>query len=158
MHRPPSPVITNTTLHTPAPTHNLTLIRTAAELIELDVKLRSTHPGLKIPSLPIDPAGLPLAQQKKGKEKKRKSTFLNTLSRLASPGGGKGMGMSMGIGIGKKGGNTPLVMAPANGSIGGDVNGWSAAPSMTNLASTALSTDALDRDGVISTDREKEDY
>ncbi|KAH9483320.1 hypothetical protein JR316_0005426 [Psilocybe cubensis] len=95
------------------PTHNLTLIRTAAELIELDVKLRSTHPGLKIPSLPIDPAGLPLAQQKKGKEKKRKSTFLNTLSRLASPGGGKGMGMSMGIGIGKKGGNTPLVMAPA---------------------------------------------
>ncbi|KAH9477921.1 hypothetical protein JR316_0010153 [Psilocybe cubensis] len=62
MHRPPSPVITNTTLHTPAPTHNLTLIRTAAELIELDVKLRSTHPGLKIPSLPIDPAGLPLAR------------------------------------------------------------------------------------------------
>jgi len=62
-----------------APTHNLTLTRTAMELVELDLKLRQSHSNVKIPRLPIHPDSLPLPPPK------RKSTFLNTLSRLASP-------------------------------------------------------------------------
>ncbi|KAJ3495259.1 hypothetical protein NLJ89_g10655 [Agrocybe chaxingu] len=60
------------------PTHNLTLTRTSMELVELDVKLRQSHPDVKIPALPIRTDSLPAPP-------KRKSTFLNTLSRLASP-------------------------------------------------------------------------
>jgi len=48
------------------------------ELLELDLKLRQSHPNIKIPVLPINPDTLPPPP-------KRKSTFLNTLSRLASP-------------------------------------------------------------------------
>ncbi|KAF7302479.1 hypothetical protein HMN09_00882200 [Mycena chlorophos] len=59
------------------PTHNLTLTRTANELVDLDRKLREAHPGTKLPDLPID-------SQAAGK-RKTKSAFLNTLSRLASP-------------------------------------------------------------------------
>jgi serum/glucocorticoid-regulated kinase 2 len=49
------------------------------ELVELDHKLRHTYTNLKFPQLPITPDTLPLPPPK------RKSTFLNTLSRLASP-------------------------------------------------------------------------
>ena len=49
------------------------------ELVELDLKLRQSHSNVKIPRLPIHPDSLPLPPPK------RKSTFLNTLSRLASP-------------------------------------------------------------------------
>ncbi|KAF7307509.1 hypothetical protein MIND_00545500 [Mycena indigotica] len=56
------------------PTHNLTLTRTAQELFDLDRKLRESHPGTKLPDLPIDSS-----------KRKTKSVFLNTLSRLASP-------------------------------------------------------------------------
>lgn len=49
------------------------------ELVELDHKLRQAHTNLKFPPLPITPDTLPLPPPK------RKSTFLNTLSRLASP-------------------------------------------------------------------------
>ena len=49
------------------------------ELVELDLKLRQSHSSVKIPQLPIHPDSLPLPPPK------RKSTFLNTLSRLASP-------------------------------------------------------------------------
>ncbi|KAF8131552.1 hypothetical protein EV363DRAFT_1583811 [Boletus edulis] len=61
------------------PTHNLTLTRTATEVVELHAKLEDSDAASKIPKLPIDMASLP--QQ----PPKRKSTFLNTLSRLASP-------------------------------------------------------------------------
>ncbi|EGN93717.1 hypothetical protein SERLA73DRAFT_163458 [Serpula lacrymans var. lacrymans S7.3] len=61
------------------PTHNLTLTRTATEIVELNDKLRDSYPGTKLPKLPIDVAALPAPPIK------RKSTFLNTLSRLASP-------------------------------------------------------------------------
>lgn len=61
-----------------APTHNLTLTRTALEIVEVDGKLRDTLPGIKLPKLPIDASTLPAPP-------KRKSMFLNTLSRLASP-------------------------------------------------------------------------
>lgn len=48
------------------------------EIVELDRKLRDNHPGAKIPAVPIDPASVIPPP-------KRKSNFLNTLSRLASP-------------------------------------------------------------------------
>ena len=48
------------------------------EVVELDRKLRDNHPGVKIPATPIDPASIIPPP-------KRKSNFLNTLSRLASP-------------------------------------------------------------------------
>ncbi|KAJ6489628.1 hypothetical protein C8R47DRAFT_1177224 [Mycena vitilis] len=65
-------------LYIKTPTHNLTLTRTAVELVDLDRKLREAYPSATLPDLPIDASG-PAAK------KKTKSTFLNTLSRLASP-------------------------------------------------------------------------
>ncbi|KAH7922670.1 hypothetical protein BV22DRAFT_1016856 [Leucogyrophana mollusca] len=61
------------------PTHNLTLTRTATEVVELHAKLGESNPGVKLPKLPLDVASIPAPPVK------RKSTFLNTLSRLASP-------------------------------------------------------------------------
>lgn len=72
-------VIANTAVSCIAPTHNLTLTRTATEVVELHAKLEDSDGASKLPKLPIDIASLP--QQ----PAKRKSTFLNTLSRLASP-------------------------------------------------------------------------
>lgn len=72
-------IIANTAVPSPAPTHNLTLTRTATEVVELHAKLEDSDGASKLPKLPIDIASLP--QQ----PAKRKSTFLNTLSRLASP-------------------------------------------------------------------------
>lgn len=66
-------------LYIKTPTHNLTLTRTAKEIIDLDQKLRESHPGVKLPPFPVDMQLLPSPPPK------RKSTFLNTLSRLASP-------------------------------------------------------------------------
>ena len=68
----------------PAPTHHLTLTRTAAEIAELHRKLASAHPDVTLPELPLQ------AQENMFEpvsvDKKRKSSFLHTLSRLASPG------------------------------------------------------------------------
>ncbi|KAF7347299.1 hypothetical protein MVEN_01485200 [Mycena venus] len=64
-------------LYIKTPTHNLTLTRTAQELIDLDRKLKESYPSAALPDLPID-ADVPA-------KRKTKSTFLNTLSRLASP-------------------------------------------------------------------------
>lgn len=72
-------IIANTAVPCAAPTHNLTLTRTATEMVELHAKLEDSDGASKLPKLPIDIASLP--QQ----PAKRKSTFLNTLSRLASP-------------------------------------------------------------------------
>lgn len=63
----------------PAPTHNLTLTRTATEIVEAHEKLKDALPGRKLPKLPLDASTVPTPPPK------RKSTFLNTLSRLASP-------------------------------------------------------------------------
>ncbi|KAI0673932.1 kinase-like protein [Trametes maxima] len=68
-----------------APTHNLTLTRTAQEIVDLHTKLRDNYPGLKMPTPPIDASLLPAPP-------KRKSAFLNTLSRLASPSSNKTAG------------------------------------------------------------------
>ncbi|KAJ7054027.1 hypothetical protein C8F01DRAFT_1165632 [Mycena amicta] len=59
------------------PTHNLTLTRTAQELVDLDRKLREAHPATQLPDLPFDTHA--------PTKRKTKSAFLNTLSRLASP-------------------------------------------------------------------------
>ncbi|KAJ3807381.1 hypothetical protein F5876DRAFT_48171 [Lentinula aff. lateritia] len=68
-----------TSLPLPAPTHNLTLTRTVMEIVELDHKLHDSIVSTsKLPTLPLDPASIPAVP-------KRKSAFLNTLSRLASP-------------------------------------------------------------------------
>ncbi|KAI0354768.1 hypothetical protein OH77DRAFT_1496678 [Trametes cingulata] len=69
-------------LYIKTPTHNITLTRTAQELVDLHAKLRDNFPGLKMPTPPIDAASLPAPP-------KRKSAFLNTLSRLASPSSNK---------------------------------------------------------------------
>lgn len=52
-------------------------------MVELDRKLREAYPSVKIPAFPIDIQSLPPPPPK------RKSTFLNTLSRLTSPTSGK---------------------------------------------------------------------
>ncbi|KAI0348330.1 hypothetical protein BDW22DRAFT_1320313 [Trametopsis cervina] len=65
-------------LYVKTPTHNLTLTRTAMEIVEVHGKLRDALPGYKLPKLPLDAAAFPSPP-------KRKSNFLNTLSRLASP-------------------------------------------------------------------------
>ncbi|KAG1800449.1 uncharacterized protein HD556DRAFT_1230269 [Suillus plorans] len=56
-------------------THNLTLTRTATEVVELHGKLADSVPGTRLPKLPIDLAAQPI----------KRNIFLNTLSRLASP-------------------------------------------------------------------------
>ncbi|THU96880.1 hypothetical protein K435DRAFT_858139 [Dendrothele bispora CBS 962.96] len=67
-------------LYIKTPTHNLTLTRSVVEIVELDHKLRESNlPNTTLPKFPLDPATLPLPVPK------RKSAFLNTLSRLASP-------------------------------------------------------------------------
>ncbi|KAI0778952.1 hypothetical protein BD413DRAFT_490218 [Trametes elegans] len=64
------------------PTHNLTLTRGAQEVVGLHAKLRDSFPGRKLPTPPIDASSLPAPP-------KRKSVFLNTLSRFASPSSNK---------------------------------------------------------------------
>ena len=55
----------------------------ALEIVEMHGKLRDSNPGAKLPNLPIDVSALPPPPPK------RKSAFLNTLSRLASPSSSK---------------------------------------------------------------------
>jgi serum/glucocorticoid-regulated kinase 2 len=76
----PGTSLTIFSIHT-APTHNLTLTRTAFEIHTLDAKLRDAHPALPIPPIPLDAADAvaPIPGNK------RRPSFLTTLSRLASP-------------------------------------------------------------------------
>lgn len=67
----------------PAPTHNLTLTRTIKEIVDLHNKLKESCPGATIPPLPAALLNAPT------RPPKRKSTFLNTLSRLTSPASSK---------------------------------------------------------------------
>ncbi|KAH9948213.1 kinase-like protein [Amylocystis lapponica] len=77
---------TSYSLYIKTATHNLTLTRTGLEIVELHGKLRDSFPGAKLPNFPIDSAKLPSPP-------KRKSAFLNTLSRLASPSSKSSSGM-----------------------------------------------------------------
>jgi serum/glucocorticoid-regulated kinase 2 len=69
-------------LYVKTPTHNLTLTRTTKEILDLNHRLRESHPGATVPSLPSGFASYRPTP-------KRKSNFLNTLSRFASPASSK---------------------------------------------------------------------
>ncbi|THH01216.1 hypothetical protein EW026_g1445 [Hermanssonia centrifuga] len=105
-------------LYVRTPTHNLTLTRTALEIVEVDGKLRDTLPGIKLPKLPIDASTLPAPP-------KRKSMFLNTLSRLASPSN-------------KSSGNRQASSSPLANGLNG--NGVSAQFMSTNSTVTGLAS------------------
>ena len=48
-----------------APPHNLTLTRTAMEVIDLHNKLKDSHPNVKLPILPIDVSTVPTPTKRK---------------------------------------------------------------------------------------------
>ncbi|KAJ7075345.1 kinase-like protein [Mycena belliarum] len=91
-------------LYIKTPTHNLTLTRTTVEIVELHRKLREAHPSAALPDLPVD-ASAP--------KRKTKSTFLNTLSRLASPNANRVARRPNGTSPGSGGGGTPIVSPQA---------------------------------------------
>ncbi|CAE6526501.1 unnamed protein product [Rhizoctonia solani] len=68
------------TIYIQTPTQHLTLMRAAQEITDLHAKLRSNHPSTALPPLP----GFPTSGTDAG-DAKRRSSFLNTLSRLANP-------------------------------------------------------------------------
>ncbi|KAG8738875.1 hypothetical protein FRC11_001072, partial [Ceratobasidium sp. 423] len=68
------------TIYIQTPTQNLTLTRAAQEITDLHAKLRSNHPSTALPPLP----GFPTSGTDTG-DAKRRSSFLNILSRLANP-------------------------------------------------------------------------
>ncbi|KAH8094774.1 hypothetical protein DFH11DRAFT_1738329 [Phellopilus nigrolimitatus] len=69
------------------PTHHMTLTRTGQEIQDLHRKIASAHADLSLPDVPLQ------RQDENSEslltEKKHKSFFLHTLSRLASPGPNK---------------------------------------------------------------------
>ncbi|KDQ15602.1 hypothetical protein BOTBODRAFT_54499 [Botryobasidium botryosum FD-172 SS1] len=65
------------TLYIRTPTHNLTLLRNATEIIDLHSKLVDACSSKALPTLPI--------QRDTVRNHKRRSSFLHTLSRLANP-------------------------------------------------------------------------
>ncbi|KAL5640192.1 hypothetical protein ACGC1H_007461 [Rhizoctonia solani] len=69
------------TIYIQTPTQNLTLTRAAQEMTDLHAKLRSNHPNTALPPLP----GFPASGSETVDNAKRRSSFLNTLSRLANP-------------------------------------------------------------------------
>ncbi|KAH7338800.1 hypothetical protein B0J17DRAFT_658526 [Rhizoctonia solani] len=69
------------TIYIQTPTQNLTLTRPAQEITDLHAKLRSNHPNTALPPLP----GFPASGSDAADGAKRRSSFLNTLSRLANP-------------------------------------------------------------------------
>ncbi|PWZ00240.1 kinase-like protein [Testicularia cyperi] len=71
------PVQASYTLYVTTPTHNLTLIRSAAEIVDLDAKIRdSLTSGPGVPSLPSLPTS---SSQNSGRK------FFQTISRTLSP-------------------------------------------------------------------------
>ena len=95
--------------------------------MELDEKLHDVHPQVKKPKLPAALSSMPMPP-------KRKSAFLNTLSRLASPGaklspakpGARQMSIST---------TTP---SAANNSVASPINGTSNLPSSVSSPSNEL--------------------
>ncbi|KAF8684675.1 Agc agc-unique protein kinase [Rhizoctonia solani] len=69
------------TIYIQTPSQNLTLTRAAQEITDLHAKLRSNHPSATLPPLP----GFPASGSDNQDGAKRRSSFLNTLSRLANP-------------------------------------------------------------------------
>ena len=112
-----------------APTHNLTLIRAAFELVELDEKLHDAHPNVKKPKLPAALLSMPMPP-------KRKSAFLNTLSRLASP-SVKLSPSKPSHGL-RQTSNSSTTASAANSSVASPTNGTSYLPSSISSPSNEL--------------------
>ena len=112
-----------------APTHNLTLIRAAFELVELDEKLHDAHPHVKKPKLPAALLSMPMPP-------KRKSAFLNTLSRLASP-SVKLSPAKPGHGL-RQTSNSSVTPNAANTSVASPTNGISNLPPSVSSPSNEL--------------------
>ncbi|KAG9118678.1 hypothetical protein FRC07_006692 [Ceratobasidium sp. 392] len=70
------------TIYVQTPTQHITLTRSAQEITDLHAKLRSNHPSTALPPLPGFPAS---GSDNTDQGAKRRSSFLNTLSRLANP-------------------------------------------------------------------------
>ncbi|KAG8745032.1 hypothetical protein FRC10_009006 [Ceratobasidium sp. 414] len=70
------------TIYIQTPTQHITLTRSAQEVTDLHAKLRSNHPSTALPPLPGFPAS---GSDNAENNAKRRSSFLNTLSRLANP-------------------------------------------------------------------------
>ncbi|QRV94769.1 Serine/threonine-protein kinase [Ceratobasidium sp. AG-Ba] len=70
------------TIYVQTPTQHLTLTRSAQEITDLHAKLRSSNPNTALPPLPGFPAS---GSENTDQGAKRRSSFLNTLSRLANP-------------------------------------------------------------------------
>jgi serum/glucocorticoid-regulated kinase 2 len=105
------------------------LIQTAFELVELDEKLRDAHPQVKKSKLPATLLSMPMPP-------KRKSAFLNTLSRLASP------GVKLSPAKPSHGLQQPSIStttpSAANSSVSFPMNGTSNLPSSVSLPSNEL--------------------
>ena len=66
----------------------MTLTRSVQEILALHRKITSAHPDLSLPDVPIQPVDE--NAENVLSEKKRKSSFLHTLSRFATPGPNRG--------------------------------------------------------------------
>ncbi|KAF5346145.1 hypothetical protein D9758_009983 [Tetrapyrgos nigripes] len=116
-------------LYIKTPTHNLTLTRSIVEIVELDHKLReSTLPNTKLPNFPLDPATLPAPTPK------RKSAFLNTLSRLASPTSNKSAKHSTSITASKRPTNGGTPVASPSTESSDPFQSFSASSALLNAA------------------------
>ena len=73
-------IVASYTLYVTTPTHNLTLIRSANDIIEMDSKIRDGIPHNSLPALPTLPTSPP---QLSGRR------FFQTISRTLSPGASK---------------------------------------------------------------------
>lgn len=74
-------VVTTYTLYVTTPTHNLTLIRSANDITDMDTKIRESNPISSLPALPTLPTSS--TPQLSGRK------FFQTISRTLSPGASK---------------------------------------------------------------------
>ncbi|THH09333.1 hypothetical protein EW145_g2097 [Phellinidium pouzarii] len=74
--------LTDLGLYILAPTHHMTLTRTVQEILDFHRKITSAHTDLSLPDVPLNQD----ENVENPTDKKRKPSFLHTLSRLASPG------------------------------------------------------------------------
>ncbi|KAJ9477802.1 putative Serine/threonine-protein kinase YPK1 (putative) [Pseudozyma hubeiensis] len=73
-------LVASYTLYVATPTHNLTLIRSAIDIAEVDQKIKDSLSPTSLPALPSLPSSAPSSSGRK---------FLQTLSRTLSPGASK---------------------------------------------------------------------
>ena len=117
-----------------APTHHLTLTRTAQEVLDLNRKITTAHPDLNIPDVPLQHAEEQVNENPLT-DKKFKSSFLHTLSRLASPGPNRRER--------PKDTKTPSIPASSrNSKVSTTTNNTAQGPVQNSVASTPLAQSA----------------